>query len=417
MRPDAERAVHDYGNGVVMYDPKPPSTYFRISFIDENGKKRWTSATSLAQGDEKCRLFAGAAAVGLQPSRQTWSVLVAAYEAKKLPHLDPGHAEDDLYVIRKWLVGAAAPNRVSCRDLKTSSFQPVMDAVEAAGLARSTQQTVRRVISRILTFGRGEGFISRNQEPLAGLRYMARDDGWDDDEDLEDDGVRPIRQDEVPPHDLIACLGERAGVMYGPNEELFVNTAAYAGQRWGEGAVLRGRHVLHPRLTTDPQTLRIARKLKELAKPAKSGPHAGERVYETAPKTWRRRLAWYPAETPCGFPLAERLVARAREVGPDGLMFTAPRGGYLLRSNYRQRRWAPLTDEVSGWSWNFHMLRHTYATYLWNDLGLAEEDCTVFTGHATVKTFHDIYVGVRSTGAALRAAEAADRYRRSTEMR
>jgi integrase len=406
-----ERAVYDYGGGVVMYEPQRGERYWRIAYLDEAGKKRWTSAVSKDAGDEKCRRLAGAAAAGTQPSRHPWSRLVTSYETHVIPHLDEVHAQADEYTIDKWLKGGVAPDRVACRDLRASHFQPVMDSIANAGLKRATQQATRRVASRILTHGRGEGYIGRDQDPLSGLRYLPAAVAEDDDDDLfDEDAIRPVRPDEVPTHAAIEAFSATMRRMFGPVEELYIQAACYTGGRWGELSALRGRHVLHSRLVDNPSSIRIARKVVELSKTPTRGPHKGQRMYETAPKEWRRRFAWYPPVTPTGYELGAQLVARATEVGPDGLMFPAPTGGWRRRSNYRRRRWVPAAEATPEWgSWNVHLCRHSYATYLWIDLGLPEDDCTVFTGHRTSKVFHDIYVGVRS-GAAARALTAHERW-------
>ena len=57
--------------------------------------------------------------------------------------------------------------------------------------------------------------------------------------------------------------------------------------------------------------------------------------------------------------LAEHLAEFAQP-GPEGLVFPAPQGGYLRRSNFRRRWWVPATRVAGGL--RVHDLRHSAAT-------------------------------------------------------
>jgi integrase len=59
--------------------------------------------------------------------------------------------------------------------------------------------------------------------------------------------------------------------------------------------------------------------------------------------------------------LAEHL-ANFAEPDPEGLVFPAPQGGYLRRSNFRRRWWVPTTRAVGVEGLRVHDLRHSAAT-------------------------------------------------------
>jgi integrase len=59
--------------------------------------------------------------------------------------------------------------------------------------------------------------------------------------------------------------------------------------------------------------------------------------------------------------LAEHLAEFA-EPGPEGLVFPAPQGGYLRRSNFRRRWWVPATMAAGVEGLRVHDLCHSAAT-------------------------------------------------------
>ena len=121
--------------------------------------------------------------------------------------------------------------------------------------------------------------------------------------------------------------------------------AAYGGLRWGELVGLRVKRVdlLHGRVT-------VAEQVSEVNGQLIPGP----------PKTEAgRRTVTLPAVAAVA--LAEHLTKIAA-LGPDGLVFPAPEGGYLRRSNFRRRWWLQATRAVGVEGLRFHDLRHSAAT-------------------------------------------------------
>ena len=72
-----------------------------------------------------------------------------------------------------------------------------------------------------------------------------------------------------------------------------------------------------------------------------------------------RRTVTLPAAAAVA--LAEHLAEYA-EPGPDGLVFPAPEGGYLRRSNFNRRSWRSATQASGVERLRFHDLRHSAAT-------------------------------------------------------
>jgi integrase len=157
-----------------------------------------------------------------------------------------------------------------------------------------------------------------------------------------------------------------------PQYRAFVLTAAYTGCRFGELAGLR-RH----RLDLERRTLTVAESLAEV----------NGYVHITPPKTvaGRRRIA-LPGRL-CD-ELTEHLVKWPPS--PDGLVFTAQRGGPLLNRNLRDRTWLPAVRASVGEPMRFHDLRHTHAAIL---IAQGEHPKVIQhrLGHSSIKVTLDTY--------------------------
>jgi integrase len=157
-----------------------------------------------------------------------------------------------------------------------------------------------------------------------------------------------------------------------PQYRAFVLTAAYTGCRFGELAGLR-----HHRLDLERRTLTVAESLAEV----------NGYVHITPPKTiaGRRRIA-----LPGGLcdELAEHL--KVWPPNPDGLVFTAQRGGPLLNRNFRDRIWMPAVRASVGEPMRFHDLRHTHAAIL---IAQGEHPKVIQhrLGHSSIKVTLDTY--------------------------
>jgi integrase len=79
--------------------------------------------------------------------------------------------------------------------------------------------------------------------------------------------------------------------------------------------------------------------------------------------------------------LAEHLGVYA-EAGPEGLVFSAARGGPIRRSNFTRRVWIPATRAAGVKGLRFHDLRHTAAT-LAVAAGASTRELMVRMGHSS----------------------------------
>jgi hypothetical protein len=100
-----------------------------------------------------------------------------------------------------------------------------------------------------------------------------------------------------------------------------------------------GQHRVHGRMSLADQ-----RWPQALGRRAPAGPPKAEAGASASPRRRRCRLDH---------------LDRYAQPGPDGLVFTGPRGALLRRSNFRRRVWLPALGKGGLPEIHFHDLRHT----------------------------------------------------------
>ncbi|MCU1370090.1 MAG: site-specific integrase [Ilumatobacteraceae bacterium] len=125
-----------------------------------------------------------------------------------------------------------------------------------------------------------------------------------------------------------------------------VLVAAYGGLRLGELCALR-RH----RIDFNKATIRVVEQVTQPdSKTLVCGP----------PKTEAGvRTVTMPPEVMAAL---KDHMKKFAEPGKNGLVFTAPQGGYIRRSNFYRRAWLPAVEKANLTGLRFHDLRHTHAT-------------------------------------------------------
>ena len=185
------------------------------------------------------------------------------------------------------------------------------------------------------------------------------------------------------------------------------STAAYTGLRQGELFALTAAQV-----APAARVITVDRKVVEVA----------GTLYLEAPKGRKRRSTIYPARTPAGYPLADRIAARVRAsprragrrdqparadvpLPPRHLVavlqLRPPRPGARLP----RRRMARPRTATGAWTW--HSLRHVFCTTALFTWHLEPADVSCMAGHANVRITLDMYVG--ATAGVLDRARTATR--------
>jgi integrase len=139
--------------------------------------------------------------------------------------------------------------------------------------------------------------------------------------------------------------------------------------RWGELVALRRSRV------------HLLRRRIEIAE---SATELGSGLSWGTPKTHERRLVTMPAF------LADRLAHRLGAIAEDGLVFTAPKGGPLRSSPFRQTVWAPAVEASGLGQLRIHDLRGTAASLMISS-GANIKAVQRQLGHASAAMTLDLY--------------------------
>ena len=139
--------------------------------------------------------------------------------------------------------------------------------------------------------------------------------------------------------------------------------------RWGELVALRRSrvHLLRRRIEV-----------------AESATELGSGLSWGGPKTHEERMVTMPAF------LADRLAGRVGSISEDGLVFTAPKGGPLRSSPFRQTVWVPALEAAGLGKLRIHDLRATAASLMISS-GANIKAVQRQLGHASAAMTLDLY--------------------------
>ena len=226
------------------------------------------------------------------------------------------------YQLRRFLLPAFGPVPLGRMDTMTVRAW-LADLHREAEVTPTTIAKAYRLLRRILNVAVEAGYLRRNPCTVkgAGIERAAE-----------------MRHASIPQlHQLADAVPTRYRAL--------ILLAGYGGLRWAELVGLRRRHVdlAGARVQVVEQAAEVAGKI--IVSPPKTD--AGRRVV-TLPRVATEALAGHLEEY--------------AEPGPDGLVFTTPRGAYLLRSPFNRFVWRPAVEQVGLDGLRVHDLRHTAAT-------------------------------------------------------
>ncbi len=222
--------------------------------------------------------------------------------------------------------------------------------MSAEGLSASRIKQAKQVLAAPLELAVVDGIIARS--PTTGVKVPT----------VRRREQRFLTAEQVA---LLAAAAEDAQDGAG----LIVETLAWVGMRWGELVALRRSRV---------HLLRRRIEIAEAATELGSGLSWG------TPKTHERRLVTMPAF------LADHLAPRLGDIPDDGLVFTAPNGGPLRSSPFRQQIWKPAVEAAGLEQLRIHDLRGTAASLMISS-GANIKAVQRQLGHASAAMTLDLY--------------------------
>jgi integrase len=397
------RVVVEVGCGIVVYPPEGAGMPWRAVFT-ENGRRRYRQAVTEAELAAKVERVKERLAAGAPNMERPGADLIAHFlDPDRLParqRWSRRHADTQGRLCRRFAVPVIAA--VTCQDITPGHMQQIVNAAPTA----SEGDRLHRCLSALVSAGIDGGYLTRPQ--LARVHWQAGGRPLPDPQ-ATTAGESPLWVDpaEIPAPADIAALGRALALgQRGDLDELMANAAAYSGLRQGELFALA-----IPQLDTPARVITVNRKLIEVA----------GKQYIEAPKNRKNRKTIYPARTPHGYPLADRLAARAGQaraeqaagLNPHGLIFPSPRNKLWRSSNFDRRVLAP-AYHAAGWrdpqghgTWTWHSLRHAFCTTALFTWKLDPTDVSRMAGHANYRITLDMYVGT--------TAGILDRARQATQ--
>ena len=375
--------------GITVYPPQGEGEPWRAVFV-ENGRRRFREAVTEEKLAGKLEKVSERLAADAPNMERPGADLIAYYLSPgRHPASDPWsrkHADTQRRLCERFVAPVIAA--VTCQDIKVADMQQVVNAAPTAGEGAR----LRRCLSAMVTAGIKGGYLTsprlREVHWQAGNRPAPAPQA-----SVQGESAQFVDPGEIPAAADVAKLGQGlAGGRRGELHELMANTAAYSGLRQGEEFALTIGQI-----TPDHRVIDVDRKVVEV----------GGKLFIELPKGRKRRKTIYPARTPEGYPLADKIAARIEEVrsemgagaNPLGLMFPSPRGKHWRSSNFGRCVLAP-AYVAAGWrdadgngDWIWHSLRHVFcvtALFTWK---LDATDVSCMAGHANVRTTLDMYVG------------------------
>ena len=240
-------------------------------------------------------------------------------------------------------------------DLPVNRISPAMVRewiadMSAEGLSASRIKQAKQVLSAPLKLAVDDGILAR--DPTSGVKVPT---------------VRRRQQRFLTAEQVTALATAAENAQIGAG--LIIETLAWVGMRWGELVALK-RHRVH-----------LLRRRIEIAE---SATELGSGLSWGTPKTHERRLVTMPAF------LADRLATRLGTIADDGLIFTAPKGGPLRSSPFRQTVWIPAVETAGLEQLRIHDLRGTAAS-LMISTGANIKAVQRQLGHASAAMTLDLY--------------------------
>ena len=391
------------GYGITVYPPSAADrrrgkAYHRIKWTENGNTMHTTGGPTWADARKKVEGIAARLEHDASKADLQVSVMAAEYldpkrlRGRRMKPWSAKHRDTQARLVQKYVVGRIG--RVRCQNLTGRDLQAVLDSGPAT---LGERQRLLKTVRALVRDGWQQRYLVRRpDELLRGLTINMEASEEDDDATLQGVHIQHVDGEAIPTHESVARFAEGAAAESGAPWwfELMPYVAAYSGVRLGEMLALTGTEVA----TRPSRRIKVEWQITEVA---------GKPQPKSRPKGRKRRKTTFPERTPPtsrypdGYPLAEMLQRRLREVGKEGRLFPTPSGGFWYRSNFSRRYFSraataaewPVHDDGS-WVWTWHSLRHVFCTYYLWERQASPPDVSAAAGHSTVSTTLNLYANV-----------------------
>jgi integrase len=399
------RESTDEGYGIVVYKPRPwiAEDPFRATYT-EGGRRRYLQATTEALMAAKVMKVRERLAADAGCMDRSGADLVAYYLSPSRHPVDKRwsrkHADTQRRLCERFVAPVIAA--VTCQDITKPDMQQIVNSAPSMGEGDRLHRCLRAMVNA----GISGGYLTN--AALGAVTWQPHDKLVPDQKArVQGESAQWVDPAEVPSDTDVSGLATALSLGKGADlDELMAYTAAYSGLRQGELFALTAGQVAP---SETERTITVDRKVIEV-----SG-----RLHLEAPKMRKYRSTVYPALTPSGYPLAEKIAIRAAAAraemaagtNPLSLMFPSPRGKHWRASNFHRRVLGPAyiaagwRDEEGNGGWTWHSLRHVFCTTALFGWKMSDEDVAAMAGHASSRITRDMYVG--KTAGTLERARAA----------
>ena len=290
--------VIELEHGITVYPPRQEGGRWRAVW-QEDGERQQCESVSKDMFTAKLEKARHRLATGAPGLARLGADLIAWYlNPDRLPVTDQW-SRKYAYTQRSLCQRFAAPviGAVTRQDITVVHTQRIVNAAPTAGEG----DRVHRMLSALVGAGIKGGYLVNPM--LAEVHWQAGDRPLPAQKvTVAGESALLVDATEIPSGADVRNLGRAGGQALGERDELMANLAAYSGLRWGELAALTVQQV-----DEVVRVITVDRKVVEI----------NGQLYVEAPKNRKYRQTVYPRRTPGGYPLAERLAARAEEAGPS----------------------------------------------------------------------------------------------------
>ena len=288
----AGRVVVELECGITVYPARGEGDRWRAVWREDGDRRQCEAATEEKLAAKLARVTERLTADAPNLERPGADLIAYYLSPSRHPAGKPWsakHADTQRRLCQRFV--APAITAICCQDIKVADMQKAVNAAPTAGEGAR----LHRCLSAMVTAGIRGGYLTNPR--LREVYWQAAGRPAPGPQaSVQGESAQFVDPAQIPAGADVTRLGRALAGRRGDLYELMVNTAAYSGLRQGELFALTADQI-----TPSSRVIDVDRKVIEVAGALLTG----------LPKGCKRRKTIYPARTPQGYPLADKIA------GPD----------------------------------------------------------------------------------------------------